>query len=469
MDWKPQIDAYWARPDRQRALVDATARLVAVPSVKGEPQPGAPFGAGLRRCLDEALALCRELGFAVENVDGYVGTADLNGRETALHILGHLDVVDAGAGWTREPFQVTEEGGLLYGRGVADDKGPVAAALLAMRCVRDLGVELPYNAKLILGTDEESGSADIAYYYGRAPYAKYTFSPDADFPLIHIEKGMYQPVFSRTFAPTDAVPRVVSLTGGFRINVIPGEAEAVLPGLDAAGVQEALTRTAAETGVSFQAEEDGGRCRILARGAGGHASLPEGANNALTGLLRLLAALPLADCDSTRAVRHLAALFPHGDGAGRALGIAVSDALSGPTTAALTLLRLDESGAEGRFDSRTALAATEENTRRAAEAALARGGFRCTGAMTPPHHTPADSPIVQKLLRCYRLYTGETDARPLAIGGGTYVHGIPGGVAFGCERAGFSSNMHGADARIPVETLVLSARVCSQALSALCG
>ena len=41
MDWKPQIDAYWARPDRQRALVDATARLVAVLPVRiGTTVPG---------------------------------------------------------------------------------------------------------------------------------------------------------------------------------------------------------------------------------------------------------------------------------------------------------------------------------------------------------------------------------------------------------------------------------------------
>jgi succinyl-diaminopimelate desuccinylase len=60
--------------------------------------------------------------------------ADLSGKETRLHMLTHLDVVDAGTGWTvTEPFAPKVVDGLLYGRGADDDKGPTAAALLAMR------------------------------------------------------------------------------------------------------------------------------------------------------------------------------------------------------------------------------------------------------------------------------------------------------------------------------------------------
>lgn len=70
-----------------------------------------------------------------------MGTVDLNDQETALHILGHLDVVDPGEGWTvTEAFVPKLVDGLLYGRGTDDDKGPVAAALLAMKAVKDLGI-----------------------------------------------------------------------------------------------------------------------------------------------------------------------------------------------------------------------------------------------------------------------------------------------------------------------------------------
>lgn len=470
MDLRSRIEAYWDAPEQRELLVDLIARLVAVRSVREDPQPNAPFGPGPARCLDLALDICKELGFTTENVDYYVGTADLNDKETVLHILGHLDVVGEGKGWAHDPYTVEQtEDGLLTGRGVADDKGPVVAALLAMKCVRDLGIDLPFNAKLIMGTDEESGSEDIEYYYKKAPYAKYTFSPDADFPLINIEKGSYKPTFSMRFQPTEAVPRVVRLEGGFRINVVPNEAEALLVGITAPAVGTALAKVAEETGVALSARAEDNGCRIAAKGTGGHAASPAAANNALTALLKLLAALPLAECCSTAAIRSLADLFPHGDWNGKALGMALADEISGPTTMSFDLLKLDETGFEGRFDGRTCLSATEENTRKPVEAAFAKAGFRCTGAMHAPHHTPADSPIVQKLLRCYESYTGVIGAKPLAIGGGTYVHEIPGGVAFGCEVESFDCHMHGANEQVQIDTLLMSGKIFTQAIIDLCG
>ena len=98
---KEQIETYFA--DKEKLLVDAVSRLVSVDSVEGSPAPGAPFGPGPAAALDEALAIAREWGLAAENHEGYVGTADLNDGEDALHILGHLDVVAPGEGWTVTP------------------------------------------------------------------------------------------------------------------------------------------------------------------------------------------------------------------------------------------------------------------------------------------------------------------------------------------------------------------------------
>jgi len=112
MDLKTRIDAYWESPEQRKLLVDIITRLVAVRSVREDAQPGAPFGPGPARCLGLALDICRELGFSVENVDNYVGTADLNDKETVLHILGHLDVVGEGKGWSTDPYTVVEKDGM---------------------------------------------------------------------------------------------------------------------------------------------------------------------------------------------------------------------------------------------------------------------------------------------------------------------------------------------------------------------
>lgn len=181
--YEEKINAYFDAPERRAELVEAISRLVRIRSVREEPLPGMPFGPGPAAALAEGLKLAEELGFATRNYDNYVGTADLNDKETALHILCHLDVVGEGTGWTvTEPYAPKEVDGMLYGRGTDDDKGPVAAVLLAMKAVKELGVPLRRNARLLMGTDEESGSSDIAYYYAREPYAPYAFSPDAEFP-----------------------------------------------------------------------------------------------------------------------------------------------------------------------------------------------------------------------------------------------------------------------------------------------
>ena len=156
--YKQQIDSYFADPARRAQLVEHISRLVRVRSVREEAKPGMPFGPGPAAALAEGLKLAEELGFSVQNYDNYVGTVDLNGQDTALHILCHLDVVGEGTGWTvTAPYEPKEVDGMLYGRGTDDDKGPACAVLMAMQAVKDLGVPLKHNARLILGTDEESG------------------------------------------------------------------------------------------------------------------------------------------------------------------------------------------------------------------------------------------------------------------------------------------------------------------------
>ena len=467
--YQDQINAYFDDPARRQQLVEAISRLVRIRSVREEAQPGMPFGPGPAAALAEGLKLAEELGFSVKNYDNYVGAVDFNDQETQLHILCHLDVVGEGTGWTvTEPYEPIEVDGMLYGRGTDDDKGPVAAVLLAMQAVKDLGVPLKKNVRLLMGTDEESGSEDIAYYYSKEPYAPCTFSPDGEFPVINLEKGSYKPVFTKTWAAESATPRVKELHGGFRINVLPPEAQCVVAGLSAQAARPYCNKAAAETGVAYELTERGDDLHILCKGKGAHASTPEEGVNAITGLIHLLCALPLAKVGSTAALHALNALFPHGDSAGKALGIAQADEMSGPLTLAFSLLELNDTGLSGQFDSRVPVCANEDNCKAVAEAAFAKFGFAAEGGMQAPHYTPADTPLVTTLLKCYEQYSGRK-GECLAIGGGTYVHDIPGGVAFGCAMPGFNGNMHGPDEHTCIADQLTAAKIFAQAIIDLCG
>jgi len=466
MDLQNRI-SQWIDAHRDGLLADLS-RLVAIPSVRGEAEPGKPFGPGPAAALACAIDIARGHGLAVTDYDGYVACADLNGKPAVLDILGHLDVVDVGDGWDTDPFTaVLKDDGCLYGRGTDDDKGPVVAAMYAMLAVRELGLPQTANVRLIMGTDEESGSRDIAYYYRKTPPAPNTFSPDASFPVFNTEKGRYAPVFSQALTDRGASPAVTAFSGGYRANVLPADASAHVRGLSAAEIGSVCAPLAEKMGVRLTVSDTGDGADVSVTGCAAHASTPEEGINGITALLALLAALPLAPCGATETLRALAALFPHGDNEGRAIGIAMADELSGVLTLVLSILTLDEAGWRGEFDSRVPLCATEENCRAAAEHALRGAGFSVSGVMVAPHHTPADTPFVQTLLRSYERYTGRK-GECLSMGGGTYVHDVPGGVAFGAGMPGFNSNLHGANERVDVEALLTASKIFAMVIAEMC-
>lgn len=465
-----KINAYFNDPQIRKELTAAVARLVNVKSVKGEAAPGAPFGPGPKAALEEAVALCRDLGFESRNYDDHVGIADLNDKLTQLHILGHLDVVGEGTDWDTDPYTCVEKDGILYGRGVSDDKGPVVAALLAMRAVRDLNIPVSKNVTLIMGTDEESGSQDIAYYYAREPFAPMAFTPDADFPVINIEKGHYHPDFGARWDDENVTPRVSAMTGGFRVNVVPPEAQATVLGVTSEDLAKLCAGEEERSGAKFTVTEAEGGVQVHCLGKNAHAAMPDGGINAIQALLEVLARLPLAECPSTKAVRAMAGLFPFGDTRGKALGIAQSDH-SGDLTLNLALITLTGAGFTAKFDARVPVCATKENCADVCEENLGKCGIQVLDAreMTATHVVEADSPLVKTLLQCYSDVTGEEDPQPIAIGGGTYVHDIPGGVAFGCDFPGFDPKMHSANEQASVENLLKSAKIFALAIARLCA
>ena len=60
--------------------------------------------------------------------------------------------------WTSPPFQPTLRDGKLYGRGVSDNKGNIAARVAAIRAWREVRGELPCSIKFCIEGDEEIGS-----------------------------------------------------------------------------------------------------------------------------------------------------------------------------------------------------------------------------------------------------------------------------------------------------------------------
>lgn len=466
--YRNEIEAYIEA--HKQEMAEDIFTLCRINSEKMPAEEGMPFGKGALDALEAALEMAGNYGFDVKNYSNYIGTADMNDQEKQLDILAHLDVVPAGEGWKiTQPFEPIEKDGKLYGRGTADDKGPTVAALYAMRAVKELGIPLKKNVRLIMGTDEECGGADIEHYYGIEKEAPMTFSPDADYPVTNVEKGGLAANFTGTFAPSHELPRLVSIQTGIKVNVVPGKAFAEVEGFAADVLKVAAEEVLRKTGVRFLFDEDGSITKITAVGEGAHAAHPETGNNALTGLLTLLTALPFAPCEQITTVHKLAELIPHGDLSGTALGIAMGDEISGEVTVAFSLLSLTDTALDGTFDSRCPICANKENVLEVVKAKMASIGLTLQNKeMRPPHHVDGDSHFVKTLLRVYEEYTG-LEGKCQYTGGGTYVHDLKNGVAFGATMPGTDNHMHGADEFAVLEELVICAKIFAQVIVELCS
>ncbi len=442
--------------------------------------PGAPFGPGPRAALDEAARIMASYGFELHDCEGYCGYADIPGEsEKQLGIIGHLDVVPAGIGWTYPAFDLTQKDGFLFGRGVTDDKGPFLMAIHALRFWRDRyareGRAFPVNVRVIFGCSEETGMADADYYLAHFDAPDFLFTPDADFPLCYGEKGQYQ---VRVESPLVRDGRIVSFTGGTVVNGVPAQAEALVwvegvlppaaPRITLEVVEEADAEGAAvqETGTvpSGAAASNVGRklLRIRAAGIQGHAAMPEGSLNAIDLLAAYLLENGLCNEEERSWLEFVRCATATTDGEG--FGIACADEDFGPLTCVGGVatsveeepgLRRFTQSIDVRFPVAISLSALHEQIE---QAAASVGASVVLLHEVEPLLVSPTSPEIKALLSAYEDVTG-VPAKPFTMGGGTYAHHFPCAVSFGAIDEGRFppqpgvGGMHAADEGVIEESL----------------
>lgn len=453
----------------QEDIVKTVKELVEYPSVYEEGKAGSPFGEPIEKALEKVLEIGEKMGFVTQNYEGYAGTIQWGTQGKQVGILTHIDVVPPGDGWTYSPFHATIENGKIYGRGSLDDKGPMVAALFAVKAIKESGLPVKNHVRHIIGTDEESGfMRGLKYYLTKEDAPWGGFSPDAEFPVIHAEKGILRFHVSDQWQETENTHNfyLKELHGGTKVNIVPGSAYALVAGDDQAEkvFEECSKSFPGRENISIQKQEEG--WRIDATGQGGHSSQPWNGKNAIKLLLDYLRILPLEVNGLYKFAVKVSEMFADGY-KGEKLGVACEDKLSGILTLSLGVLDIECTAGKATVEIRYPIHASDEVIQKTLKVACANNQVDLEIFQDKKHvYLPVQAPLVQTLLTVYQESTGRSE-EPIVIGGGTYCRAVENFVAYGPVFPGQRELAHEPDEYIGIEDLILTAKIYAQAIYTL--
>ncbi|MFJ7678858.1 dipeptidase PepV [Peribacillus sp. NPDC097198] len=465
LNWREEVEK------RKMDLLVDTQNLLKIKSVLDESQATeeAPFGKGVKEALDYMLQLAEKDGFTVKNVDNVAGHIEMGEGEELIGILCHVDVVPEGDGWSSDPFGAEIRNGRIYARGAIDDKGPTMAAYHAMKLVRELGKPLNKRVRMIIGTDEESDWRCVDRYFEVEEMPTMGFAPDADFPIISAEKGIWD---YSIIQPADAGPgtnsdvNVLEFSSGRRTNMVPDFATAIVeagnPAEIVAGYQNYLQRYS----LKGQAVPQKNQVLLELNGVSAHAMEPKNGVNAGLHLAVFLADLSLDPHAKSYFTFIKDYLFE--DSRGTKLGVAYTDEQTGELTINAGTFNYSKKGDSSiGFSMRYPVTYEWEKQKEALEQKLSTYNLRVeSNSLSTPHYVNSDSFLIKTLQEVYEAETGE-QAELLSIGGGTYARSLKEGVAFGPLFPGSEDIAHQKDEYIDIEDMLKATAIYARAIHEL--
>lgn len=460
MEYLDLIESY--RDD----IVKSTQEIVRIKSVQGEAKSDMPFGEGPYRALKFAMSLAEEMGFKTKNLDNYAGHAEFGEGDETVGILVHLDVVPEGNGWTYPPYGGEIHEGKIYGRGTFDDKGPAIACMYAMKALKNSKVKLNKRIRIIFGTNEETGWGCVKYYFEHEKAPDMAFTPDADFPVIHGEKGII--IFDLVKKLNSNVCgniTVESINGGSAANMVPDYADAVLKVEDVKAIEEKLNSFVSSTNYPVFLERIDDRIKIVARGISAHGSTPEKGKNAITYLMAFLGKILDLDSDIGGFVKiyNERIAFKHN---GESIGCGFEDDISGKLNFNPGIIKGDQNEIKLTINVRYPIKSSSKEVYEGIRKNLKGTGIELIeGDLDDkPLYISKDNPLVQTLMKVYREQTKDVESEPIVIGGGTYARAIKNAVAFGPLIPGQEDVAHQKDENISIEHLIRITKIYAQAL-----
>ncbi|MCL1944605.1 MAG: Sapep family Mn(2+)-dependent dipeptidase [Firmicutes bacterium] len=459
-------------------MIQDLAKLISFKSTLGQSQDNAPFGIETAKALEFVLGRATDFGLDIVVNKHKYGYCQVNGStDEIVGSLCHLDVVPAGelSKWDSPPFELSIRDGILYGRGVTDNKGAAIAVLYALKRLKDNGIKLKRHARLIFGCNEETDMSCIKAYVNNETMPVCSFVPDADFPIINSEKGIMQFEII-VYAPK--LSSCVDIKGGFRPNMIPETSVvtvakgskiydklAMLHG----DLSQILDKSQASL-YTLQETDEG--YTINAQGISGHAMAPHKGRNAIMMNFALLATLfeTLDACEDTKVLYKLHRMF-NNDEFKLTSGLVEECQDSGNLTLNPGLCRIQDYKLILTVDARMPRTLDDQSLLKKINHALKMLSIEADIKILeykPGLFVSKDDPLVKTLLSIYTRHTGLPGVC-IKSGGGTYARQLKNAVAFGTRFVGVRTDIHSPNEQYPEADLYKLVDIYYDAFVELCG
>jgi succinyl-diaminopimelate desuccinylase len=458
----------------EQRLVPLLSEAVRFPTVSVDAEAASRQRAWLQR-------VAMDLGLTFRDA-GTVAEVELPGPQGApvLGLMTHADVVVPGEGWSVPPFEVTERDGLLYGRGVVDNKGAIVQAMLAMAALQKSGVQRTHTVRLLVGSDEEAGANDVVTYQKEHKAPDLSLVVDSTFPVVVGEKAWNALTATATdpftLRPSGGAARwaLTRIDAGTATSIVPGRATATLHWLAESldGFKEAaasLATPASVAGRTFEVTTEGREATLTATGKAAHAGMSiESGRNALVPLAqRLLDGVAPSGARDLLAFAALAGKDLHGE----ALGLTADDPLWGRSIVNVATIKPGSDGALVlAINVRVPPPLIGDELKRHLEQRLADFNAATGARLAPggyfgskPLVIDPEAQIVKRLLAAYARGTGEM-GRPVVAGGASYAGRLPNAIPFGTWFPDTPYPGHDVDERIAVRDLHRGVDVLIEAL-----
>lgn len=409
------------------------AELVSFKTVLSTDQK--PFGSENRKALDAALKQLDKHGFKTKNLDYYCGYGEIGFGKELVGIAAHLDVVPTSDGWNSDPFVLYEKDNKLFGRGVSDDKGAAVCVMYAFKYLLENNYQFKKRFRLVLGCNEENGSDCMIYYSKHDEPFSMGFTPDAEFPGIYAEKG----VFGCNLVGKS---KIVNITGGDASNVVCNKVVATINHNDYD--YDKFTSYLDSKSIKYDIKGD----EVIVYGISSHASLPENGKDAINYLFLALNNADFND-DYTRYIsKWFGETFD-----GSLIGLnKYNDDVSSITTN-LGVISEKDGVISCSLDIRFPVKSNGEDIVDCLKN-IENESFKLENInyMNPLFYDK-NTNWVQALKKAYVSVTHDEKNDLLAIGGGTYAKHLSNVIAFGCAFLDENNHIHESNEELSIESL----------------